>query len=69
LGRGGDIPADERGRRCLARELSQEEIGFPLGKVEYARASRLKGYGNAIVPKVAAEFIGAFVDVVEEMAP
>lgn len=28
-----------------------------------ARAMRLKGYGNAIVPQVAAEFIGAFMDV------
>lgn len=26
-----------------------------------ARAMRLKGYGNAIVPQVAAEFIGAFL--------
>ena len=28
-----------------------------------ARALRLKGYGNAIVPQVAAEFIGAFFDI------
>lgn len=29
-----------------------------------ARAMRLKGYGNAIAPKVAAEFISAFMDVI-----
>jgi DNA (cytosine-5)-methyltransferase 1 len=28
-----------------------------------ARVMRLKGYGNAIVPQVAAEFISAFMDV------
>lgn len=28
-----------------------------------ARATRLKGYGNAIVPQVAAAFISAFVSV------
>jgi DNA (cytosine-5)-methyltransferase 1 len=27
-----------------------------------ARVMRLKGYGNAIVPAVAAEFIGAYLD-------
>lgn len=29
------------------------------------RVGLLRGYGNAIVPQVAAEFIGAFLDVVE----
>jgi len=28
-----------------------------------ARAMRLKGYGNAIVPLVAAEFIGAYMSI------
>lgn len=28
-----------------------------------ARVMRLKGYGNAIVPQVAAEFIGAYMEV------
>jgi hypothetical protein len=28
-----------------------------------ARVMRLKGYGNAIVPQVAAEFIRAFMEV------
>jgi DNA (cytosine-5)-methyltransferase 1 len=26
------------------------------------RVGRLKGYGNAIVPQVAAEFVSAFLD-------
>lgn len=29
-----------------------------------ARVARIKGYGNAIVPQLAAEFIGSFMDVV-----
>lgn len=35
------------------------EIGFPLGKGHVARAPRLRGYGNAIVPEVAAAFVRA----------
>ena len=45
--------------------------GVPRGMVhssdprntQEARAMRLKGYGNAIVPQLAAEFIRAFMDV------
>ncbi|MBT0720427.1 DNA cytosine methyltransferase [Rosenbergiella collisarenosi] len=35
---------------------------FPLANGIPARVGRLRGYGNAIVPQVAAEFIGAFMD-------
>lgn len=42
------------------------EIGFPLGADIQARVARLRGYGNAIVPQVAAEFIKAFMGVVNE---
>lgn len=38
-----------------------EEIGFPLGTNIPARVARLRGYGNAIVPQVAAEFVKAFM--------
>lgn len=37
------------------------EIGFPLGVDIPARVARLRGYGNAIVPQVAAEFVKAFM--------
>jgi hypothetical protein len=31
-----------------------------------ARATRIKGYGNAIVPQVAANFIEVFMNVTKE---
>lgn len=42
-------------------------VGF--GEASYgvsARVGRLRGYGNAIVPQVAAEFIGAFMDSIQD---
>lgn len=35
---------------------------FPLAHGASARVGRLRAYGNAIVPQVAAEFIGAFIN-------
>jgi len=37
-------------------------IGFPLSRGEPNRVGRLRAYGNAIVPPLAAEFIGAFME-------
>lgn len=63
--------------RNIVSELSQNSPSFrelvtilndhgpsPLSIKSPARVGRLRGYGNAIVPQVAAEFIEAFVDVV-----
>lgn len=36
--------------------------GESINSTKEARAMRLKGYGNAIVPQLAAEFIRVFVD-------
>lgn len=36
--------------------------GAPFHPAE-ARAMRLHGYGNAIVPQVAAEFIAAYMEI------
>ena len=41
----------------------------PLADGVSARVGRLRGYGNAIVPQVAAEFIRAFWEVVEGQTP
>ena len=38
------------------------EGGFPLAEKVEGSAVLLKGYGNAIVPQVAAEFIRAFME-------
>ena len=40
------------------------DLGAPINaeKSAEARVMRLRGYGNAIIPSVAASFIGAFID-------
>lgn len=43
-----------------------EEGGFPLTTRKEGRAMLLKGYGNAVVPQVAAEFVMAFEEVLKE---
>ena len=42
--------------RGIAQELALED-GLP------SRVGAMRAYGNAIVPQVAAEFIGAYLDV------
>jgi DNA (cytosine-5)-methyltransferase 1 len=50
-GAGGRQAGDEAGRET-----------FPLAFGQEARVMRLRGYGNAIVPAVAAEFIRAYME-------
>jgi DNA (cytosine-5)-methyltransferase 1 len=48
-----------------ARRASAESGSFPLAYGLPARVGRLRGYGNAIVPQVAAEFIAASIEATE----
>lgn len=53
--------------RCRDGMFRPVESGtFPLANGIPARVGRLRGYGNAIVPQVAAEFIKAFMGAVNE---
>lgn len=45
-----------------ARRVSAESGAFPLASRLPARVVRLRGYGNSIVPQVAAAFIQAFLE-------
>jgi len=48
---------------CLDKKSRRIEPGtFPLAHGVPNRVGRLRAYGNAIVPALAAEFIGAFMD-------
>lgn len=52
---------------CRDGKFRPVESGtFPLANGIPARVGRLRGYGNAIVPQVAAEFIKAFMGTVNE---
>ena len=42
-------------------DIGRPESGFPLAPKQEGAAVLLKGYGNAIVPQAAAEFVRAFI--------
>lgn len=54
----------------IPREMGrgQPELGKLVKGARNNRVGRLKGYGNAIVPQVAAEFIRAFLESEAEMS-
>lgn len=53
------FPGSLDNRRAILDAL----LGFPLAEGILGRVPLLRGYGNAIVPQVAAEFVMAFGDV------
>lgn len=60
--------ADAEWWLCRDNKIRPAQPGvFPLGDELPNRLGRLRGYGNAIVPHVAAEFIGAVMgELIEE---
>lgn len=51
------------GRMAVVRPGFEGRAEVPEALHWYSRSGALKGFGNAIVPQVAAEVIGAFMDV------
>ena len=46
-------------------DIGLASLGFPLSKTIPNRVALLKGYGNAIVPQVAAEFLKTVMDILD----
>ena len=58
-----DLWSDADWLGCRDGKFRPVEPGtFPLANGIPARVGRLRGYGNAIVPQVAAEFVAAFME-------
>ena len=54
-----------RGAGATEEQIEAAINSFPLVKKQLGRTILLKGYGNAIVPQVASEFIKAFISTLE----
>ena len=54
-----------RGAGATEEQIEAAINSFPLVKKQLGRTILLKGYGNAIVPQVAAEFVKAFISTLE----
>lgn len=54
-----------RGAGATEEQVEAAINSFPLVKKQLGRTILLKGYGNAIVPQVASEFVKAFISTLE----
>lgn len=69
-GRSGGRTGDDKWINCADGSSRRIEPGLsPLAYGIPARVVRLRGYGNAIVPQVAAEFIAAYSEAQEPHQP
>jgi hypothetical protein len=59
---GSDGPAEASPFRPL-----YDAEGRPIGQAPW-RIGMVRGYGNAIVPQLAAEFLMAYMETMEEVA-
>jgi hypothetical protein len=50
---------------CRAAGVGEAESGFPLASKTPGANMLLKGYGNAIVPQVAALFVEEFIELMK----
>ena len=53
------------GLQSTVDDIGLASLGFPLSKTIPNRVALLKGYGNAIVPQVAAEFLKTVMDILD----